>query len=297
VSWTAPADGGSPITSYTVTPYLGTTAQPSTVLTGSPPPTSTTIGGLTNGSSYTFTVAAGNAVGTGPESAPSNAVTPVAAVVPAFVQQAGAHSGVAGSISVTPPSPVTAGNRLVVMVGVWNSNGPTASSVTDSAGNVYVKLLQFKASDRTEMSLWTAPIIRGGGTQPTITATPSGAADLGIQILEYSGLSPVADATVVDKLKTASGKTGSSAGTVQSGATAATTAGNELALGCYVDSGFAATLVAGAGFTARANVSPASDMEFLAEDQIVGLGATPSASVRTGARTTWLMATVVLKHA
>jgi hypothetical protein len=36
------------------------------------------VSGLTNGTSYTFTVSATNAIGTGPASAPSNAVTPTA---------------------------------------------------------------------------------------------------------------------------------------------------------------------------------------------------------------------------
>ena len=76
VSWTAPADGGSPITSYTVTPYVGGVAQPATTVTGSPPATTTPITGLTNGTAYTFTVSATNAIGTGPASAASNAVTP-----------------------------------------------------------------------------------------------------------------------------------------------------------------------------------------------------------------------------
>ena len=56
VSWTAPSDGGSPITSYTVTPFIGTTAQTPTTVTGSPPATTTTVTGLTNGTAYTFTV-------------------------------------------------------------------------------------------------------------------------------------------------------------------------------------------------------------------------------------------------
>jgi|GEM_PF-2978975 len=76
VNWTAPANGGSAITSYTVTPYIGSTAQPSTIVSGNPPATTATIGGLTNGTSYTFTVSATNAIGTGPASTPSAAVTP-----------------------------------------------------------------------------------------------------------------------------------------------------------------------------------------------------------------------------
>lgn len=227
--------------------------------------------------------------------APSDPVAQPAS--PSFVQQASAHVGLTGSIAVTPSAPITAGDRLVVLIGVWNDNGPSTISVVDSAGNAYVKLTQFEASDKTEMSVWTAPITQGGGTTPTVTATPSGSADLGIQVLEYSGLSQVADATVVDQLSTATGSTESTPVTVRSGETAATTAANELALGFYLDSGFGATLAAGAGFTLRGNISPSADMEFLAEDEMAMLGGSPNAGVATRGGVTWLMATVVLKHA
>jgi len=76
VSWSAPFDGGTPITSYVVTPSVGGTAQASIVFHSSA--TTQIAGGLTNGTTYTFAVAASNAVGTGPTSAPSAAVTPVA---------------------------------------------------------------------------------------------------------------------------------------------------------------------------------------------------------------------------
>ncbi|MHB1960972.1 MAG: beta strand repeat-containing protein [Acidimicrobiales bacterium] len=72
VTWTAPSnDGGSPITGYTVTSSPG-----AITATASGSATSATVSGLTNGTSYTFTVTATNAVGTGPASAASNAVTP-----------------------------------------------------------------------------------------------------------------------------------------------------------------------------------------------------------------------------
>jgi hypothetical protein len=74
VSWSAPWNGGSPITGYTVTPYIGSQAQSSTTVSGTE--TSATIGNLTNGTSYTFKVTATNANGTGGASAASSPVTP-----------------------------------------------------------------------------------------------------------------------------------------------------------------------------------------------------------------------------
>ena len=75
ISWSPPvSDGGSPITGYVVTPYIGGAAQPP--VTFDSIATTEIVTGLTNGVSYTFTVAAMNALGTGPQSAASNAVTP-----------------------------------------------------------------------------------------------------------------------------------------------------------------------------------------------------------------------------
>jgi hypothetical protein len=71
VSWSQPVnDGGSPVTGYVVTSWPGakicaTSARTCTVL------------GLANGVSYQFTVRAANVGGQGPESDPSNSVTPV----------------------------------------------------------------------------------------------------------------------------------------------------------------------------------------------------------------------------
>ncbi|WP_231497246.1 fibronectin type III domain-containing protein [Arthrobacter sp. MA-N2] len=80
VSWTAPASGGSAITSYTVTPSSGGTALAPVTVSGSPPSTTATVTGLNNGTVYTFTVTATNAVGTSAVSAASAPVTPAAPV-------------------------------------------------------------------------------------------------------------------------------------------------------------------------------------------------------------------------
>ena len=294
VAWSAPSTGG-PATSYIVTPYIGSSAQTPTTVTGSPAPTNATIKGLTNGTAYTFTVTATNPNGSGPPSGQSNSVTPSSAIsVPTFVQQATGHTD-ATSLALTPSSNVASGNRLVVLVGVWSGSGATAASVTDSAGNTYVELLHFKAADGTEMSVWSAPITAGGGTRPTVTVKPTSTADIGAAVSEYSGLSSATDASVLDETAHATGTT-SAAATVASGATPGTTASGELALGMYVDSGFGDALTPGSGYTQRSNISGASDMDVLTEDQTLsGAGATPNATVGTGPSTVWLMATVVLK--
>src|ERR1700754_4571901 len=75
VSWTAPTNnGGGSITGYTITPYIGGTAQAPLPLSGTG--TSALVSGLTNGTPYTFTVKATNATGPSPESSPSAAMTP-----------------------------------------------------------------------------------------------------------------------------------------------------------------------------------------------------------------------------
>jgi uncharacterized repeat protein (TIGR01451 family) len=109
VAWTASAsNGGSPITGYTVTSTPG-------AIQVSVPATATgvTVTGLTNNTSYTFTVHATNGVGNSLESAPSNAVTPnLSAGAPDI------------SVSMTGPATISPGANATYRMTVSNL-GPT----------------------------------------------------------------------------------------------------------------------------------------------------------------------------
>jgi hypothetical protein len=75
VAWTPPADdGGSAITGYRITPYVGATA--GTPVTAGASARTAHVTGLTNGTSYTFRVEAVNATGAGTASAATGAVVP-----------------------------------------------------------------------------------------------------------------------------------------------------------------------------------------------------------------------------
>lgn len=105
VSFTAPTDnGGSPITGYIVTSNPGNITATGTGKT-------IAVTGLTNGTAYTFTVKAINAVGNSAGSTASNAVTP-------YKPYSGGSSGGGG----TPSTPATEVEILV--------NGKTETAAT-----------------------------------------------------------------------------------------------------------------------------------------------------------------------
>ena len=138
VSWTAPADGGSPITKYTVTPYVGTTAQTPTVVTGNPPATTTTVTGLVNNTTYTFTVSATNANGTSAPSVASNPVTPASS-------PAGQWAALMNWPMVAVHSVLLKNGNLLIWDGwqnpeptaVWNATSQTFPTTINAPGSIF----------------------------------------------------------------------------------------------------------------------------------------------------------------
>ncbi|MGH2853442.1 MAG: DUF4082 domain-containing protein, partial [Solirubrobacteraceae bacterium] len=137
VSWTAPATGV--VSTYTVTPYIGATAQKATTVTGTPPETSVTVTGLTPGTTYTFTVQASNPNGAGPVSAHSNPVTPPEKAPPSPPRSVSAAAATKQALvswkapTLEGGSPIT-GYTVTPYVGATAqppvSAGPAATSVT-----------------------------------------------------------------------------------------------------------------------------------------------------------------------
>jgi hypothetical protein len=110
VRWGVPPDNRSPITGYTVSWPGGSLDVPGP---------SATVPGLANGTSYVFTVAARNGVGTGP-GASSNPVTPAAPVVPpsAPVNAAAGYDPATRTATLTwaPPANLGGGTLLHYLV-------------------------------------------------------------------------------------------------------------------------------------------------------------------------------------
>jgi hypothetical protein len=152
VSFTAPAsNGGSVILDYTVT-YDGKT------VTGTASPI--TVTGLTNGSSYTFTVTARNSAGSSVPSVASNSVTP---------------AGLTDQIITfgTKPTVVVGGTGTVTATGGASGNPVTFSTTTSSACSV-----------TTVNGVTTVTGITAGADACTITANQAGNAS-------YNAATPV----------------------------------------------------------------------------------------------------------
>jgi hypothetical protein len=150
VRWTTPStDGGSAITGYLVRVLDSTRAQIGALRPAGQTATSLVVTGLTNGAGYQFQVAATNAVGTGPNSAPSAVVIP--ATVPGSPVIGTSANGAAGG--------------TVTATANWNP--PTSNGGSAVTGYV-VRALRISATG-TVLATTTSPVQPASARQLTMT--------------------------------------------------------------------------------------------------------------------------------
>ncbi len=176
VTFTAPAsNGGSAITGYTVTsnPAGGVDANAGSTST------SHTITGLANGTSYTFTVTAANAVGTGAPSAASNAVTPTLSCNAGSYPSGGSctqcsvgtFAALAGSTSCTPCAAGTYASSSGSMSCTLCASGTTSTAGSASCTPItYAITATANPSEGGTVSCSPNPVNHGDSA--TCTATP-----------------------------------------------------------------------------------------------------------------------------
>jgi uncharacterized protein (TIGR02145 family) len=205
VTFTAPvSNGGSAITGYTVTSSPGGITA---IGTASP----ITVTGLTNGTAYTFTVTATNAIGTGVASSASNSVTPSTvpgaptigiasagnahAVVTFIAPVSNGGSAITGYTTTSVPggltstgtaSPITVtgltnGNAYTFSVTATNAIGTgvassASNSVTPSTAPGAPTIGIATAGTAQAVVTFTAPVSNGGSaiTGYTVTSVPGG---------------------------------------------------------------------------------------------------------------------------
>ncbi len=127
VAFTAPADnGGSTITSYTATSIPGNiTGTLSQAGSGT-----ITVSGLSEGTSYIFTVTATNIAGTGPASASSNSITTFATPVNTVAPVVSGTANFGQTLSTTDGT--WTGTATITYTYQWQRSGTNISSATSS---------------------------------------------------------------------------------------------------------------------------------------------------------------------
>lgn len=131
----------------------------------------------------------------------------------AFVQTKDNNQSTSSSTNIiTPTSPLTAGNLVVVHLRLVSS-GLTISSVTDSKGNVYAQANSIAFSTGSLNYQYYGVQVIGGATSVTVNLSSSGTSKAVID--EYSG-GAATNATVFDKSSTGSNTVSTTSASVTS---------------------------------------------------------------------------------
>jgi hypothetical protein len=155
--------------------YVGTSTTPTATLTAPAGATSLAVTGLTNGTSYGFDVAAVNAVGIGPASPLTAAVTPRATLAPVPTNVTGEAGNASATVRWTPPASTVGvtGYRVRALVGTSVARtvnvgvGQTVAAVTGlTNGTAYTFTVNVYVTTATGTS-------QGTSSTPSAPVTPS----------------------------------------------------------------------------------------------------------------------------
>jgi hypothetical protein len=203
LSWTAPNPGADPISDYVVQYSSDGGATWTTDDTGSTS-TSTTVSGLTDGSTYIFEVQAVNSDGSGPFSVPTGTVAPSSPPAAPTINSISPEDG-ALQVDFTPPAssaPITGYRYQLNGSGPWHSVATTTSPLTIAGltdGTPYAVQIEAvnrtgpgPASDpvtQTPVAVPGAPTISSvtvGSTTATVGFTPGASGGSTITGYQYS---------------------------------------------------------------------------------------------------------------
>jgi hypothetical protein len=286
LEWSASSDNVG-VSSYLIERCQGNGCSTFTQV-GSSPSTTYADFGVSPATSYSYRVRAADAFGTlSGYSNTATTSTPPGAVAIAFRQVSYATPQTPQTSVMVPFSAsVTAGGLIVVVVG-WSDSVAAVQSVTDTAGNTYIRAVgpTVQAGVATQSIYYAANIAAVNAGQNAVTVTFTAAARYpDIRIAEYGGIDPV---NPVDAVASASGS-----GTLSSSGPLVTTNANDLLVAANLVQSL--TSGPGSGFTSRVLTSPDGD---ILQDRVVASTDTYTATAPVSPGAEWLMQMVAFRAA
>ncbi|MEI6701332.1 MAG: fibronectin type III domain-containing protein, partial [Actinomycetota bacterium] len=276
VTWSVPNSGGLPITGYTVT------SSPGGLTCSTSSATSCVVLGLSNGTSYTFSVIAVNANGSGAASASSASVTPLQ--VPS--QPVGlSATHLDGSVQVSWSPPLDDGGTPIVLTTVTALQGdtPVGSCFSADTPSCTVEGLTNGATYR-----FIAVSSNGTGDglpSAAVSATPSRVPDSPFSIATVSGNSTVTVSWVAPSSSGGSAPTGYLVTASPGGATCSTTVATFCTVTGLTNGVAYSFSVVAKNANGSSSASAASDLTTPADvpgvPQSVGLDSTANSTVVT----------------